>query len=115
MRSMAARLALKRRGEIEAPEMTGATTEPPLAALPAPLVGGVDVPFVAGAAVPPVGVDDVPFVGGAAVPPVGIVEPGGAGASVNAVTWSPLPTNSRPPPALGLAKWFTWDPDSGTA
>ena len=31
----------------------------------------------------------------------------GAWAIVNAVTWSPLAKNSRPPPALGLAKCST--------
>ena len=31
----------------------------------------------------------------------------GGSAIVYAVTWSPLATNSLPPPALGLAKWLT--------
>jgi hypothetical protein len=42
-----------------------------------------------------------------------VVDPAGGRAIVNAVTWSPLPTNSSPPPALGLAKWLTSDPFSG--
>ena len=74
-RSVAARVAVKRRGEIEAWEVTGECA-------------------------PPLG---VVFVGA-----------GNSGwAIVYAVTWSPLATNSRPPPALGLAKWLTLDPFSG--
>jgi hypothetical protein len=38
----------------------------------------------------------------------------GIWAIVNAVTWSPLAVKSFPPPALGVAKWLTSAPVSGT-
>ena len=94
---------------------------PPVAADTAtPEQPAIGAPPSVNVIVPPSGVGPTVAVSDTA-PPTGagfgdatsvvLVEVGaGAWAIVYAVTWSPLPTNKRPPPALGVAKWLTSEP-----